>query len=505
MLSDPLYSHVRHEQEDMRAEQLAAVDFLYDNPFSALFADVGMGKAIISLTVMLKVIARLQLRLGSKVLIVAPIRVAIQTWPTEVKEWRHTAHLTHTVLRVSDDDPEIKAYSRQAFQESRDAGLSPAGARARADRIGTIEKDRRRRALVDSNAVIHIIDKGSVDWLVKECTRRGHWPYRVLFVDESSCLGDHGSEIFKALKDVRAYLDRFHQLTATPAAQTYMKFFSMIWLLDKGKRLGSYITHYRERYFDYNPYRRTWSLKPGAAEQIEGAIADICLVMRKNRGEDEKPLVLRRPVLLTDDQADAYRRFETSYVLDLPSGEEIEAQTAAALSQKLLQCASGAVYDQERRVHAFHEQKIEELRQLQDELQGEQLLVAYWFKSSLARLQKAFPKAATMDAEGKLVKSWNDRKLGMLFIHPQSAGHGLNMQFGGHHLACFDLFWALELFLQVIGRLDRPGQDSQVKVHLLTALGTHDEAVADNLVRLESAQEAMYQRLQAIRRRQLGT
>jgi Casjensviridae DNA helicase len=351
------------------------------------------------------------------------------------------------------------------------------------------------RPLLDSPAQLHIINQEAVAKLVTECAARKSWPYRVIVFDESSRLRDHNSVVFKALKRVLPHVDRFIQLTATPASQHYMHLFSQIYLLDKGERFGKHITPFRERYFAYNPYRRTWTIREGAAEEIERLISDICLVMRRKKDFQ----VSVRSIRLSDDLMGEYHDFERDLVLKLPSST-IDAINGAVLCSKLLQFASGAVYDQHKKYHFIHDEKIEELKSLLEETLDEPVMVAYWFKSSLERLQQAFPYAVTMDREGRTEKTWNERKHKLMLVHPQSVGHGLNLQHGGHHVVLFDLFYSLELYTQLIGRLDRPGQTRTVMVHLLSVRGSMDEVVSANLQRLQSAEESMFRRLQEIRR-----
>jgi len=282
-----------------------------------------------------------------------------------------------------------------------------------------------------------------------------------------------------------------------------MHLFSQVWLLDKGDRFGNNITPYRERYFNLNPYTKQYTLRPGADKEIETKISDICLVMRNERTEDEKPIINEWPVRLSQKVMKQYRNFQRDYVLQTET-VDIEAVHGGALSMKLLQLASGVVYDADRNTHWFHDQKIQALKEIEEEALGQPILVGYWFRPSLIRLQKAFPKAITMDRQGKAEAEWNKGNVSMMFIHPASAGHGLNLQFGGHHLAIFDLFWSLELFLQILGRVDRQGQLYRVIVHLLTAKGTEDQTVADKLRVLEDAQDAFFDRLRALHKRIRG-
>lgn len=469
-------------ESDLHDYQKEAVDWLYERPFSALFIDTGMGKTVISSTLL----DRLFLEgFDGKILIVAPIRVANRVWMQEYKLWRHLAYFRPSLLRIDDADPGL-------------TGLKGADK--------TTKKSRLRLLALNSPSPVHVINQEAIPWLVSqyvEVKAKGklreiaRWPYSVVIYDESSRLRDHNSEGFKALKRVLHRIERFHELTATPASQTYMHLFAQIWLLDKGERLGKNITTFRENYFIANPYARTYRLRDGGAEQIEKKIADICLVMRRVKNH----IIRIRSIDLPKEAIKRYRNFERDSILELSEDDLIEASTAAVLSNKLLQFASGAVYDADKKYHVVHDEKIEELKQLVQEIVDQPIMVAYWYKSSLDRLRKAFPEARVMDKEGTLEAEWNKGRVKMMLVHPRGVAHGMNLQFGGHHIVLFDIFWPLELFSQLIDRLDRPGQVHTVMVHLLSARRTHDEVVATNLEQLRSAEEAMFKRLQRIRKR----
>lgn len=462
-----LFRYCVRSPADLTEDQRDAIEFLYSKPASALYLDVGYGKTVISLTLLFRLI--LDDGYTGKILIIAPIRVATRVWPYEPRLWTHLCWMTMTVLRIEDDDPRLLALPRQ--QRS-------------------AEKARLRAELLRSTDQIHIINQEAVDWLVEECARRRRWPYRVVIFDESSRLRNHNSVVFRALHRVRRHIDRFHELTATPASQTYMHLFSQIWLLDRGERFGNSITAFRERYFVHNPYARTWTIRDGAAQEIERLIADICLVRRRDR--DFKVII--RNIKLSDYQMQQYREFEREQILEL-ADQTIDGVNAAVLCGKLLQYASGFVYGEDRRVSTVHDEKLDELRSLVDETLDQPVLVAYWFRESLDRIKKAFPGAAIMDRSGRMEESWNRGEHKIMLVHPQSAGHGMNLQHGGHHLVVYDLWYSRELMTQLIGRLDRQGQTHQVMVHLLCARDTIDELVADNLLRLGENENAFFRRL----------
>lgn len=501
-------SHLHDYQDDL------AIPFMIENPFSALFIDMGLGKSISSLTVIAWLIQELFCELqGDKILVIGPMRVATQTWPDEIRKWRHTAWLNHCLIYVDDDDPQVKLAGRRAAGEARLNGMSAAEARKVQGAAETAEKERQRKVRARAKQTIHIIPSNWVEWLVEFHGR--NWPYRTVFIDESSGFKDHNSGRFKALAKVRreeGLITRLHELTATPAAETYEHLFAQIYLMDKGERFGKGITKYRDKYFNYNKYSRKYKLREGAEEEILAKISDICLVMKAEDYLDiEKPTIVERPVRLSEREMALYTQMQDDLIVTLPNGVEIEAETAAALSSRLLQMASGFLYEtflledentedfkKVKRTHPIHNHKIEMMKEIVEEAQGATILVGYHFKSSLDRLKKAFPQAVVMDREGKCVKAWNKGKIPMLLMHPQSGGHGLNLQDGGHHIVFFDLPWSLELYLQFIGRLARQGQKHPVVVQLLTAIGTLDQTVCQSLSTKEDAQEKLFRILKRL-------
>lgn len=463
------FAHVEHGPEDLHSYQDECIAFGLANPFSAFFIDMGLGKTVSSLTI----IARLLLETfdDDMTLVIGPLRVVTDTWPTEIELWRHTAWMSYTLIR---DDGKAK-----------------------------------KEDLVKQRTSVHFINREQLEWLVYFW--KDAWPYRRVFVDESSSLKDHTSKRFKALAKVRntpGLITRLHLLTATPAAETYIHLFTQMYLLDLGQRLGKNITAYRERYFTYNKYSMKYKLRPGAEEEILAKIADVCLVMKaKDYLSRAEPTVLQRKVTLEPAQLALIKKLEKDFIITLTDGTEIEAKTAAILSSMLLQMASGSVYETQlvedfdtddlkkvKKVHSIHDHKIVALKEIFEEAQtqGEPLLVAYYFQSSLAKLRKAFPNATVMDNGGKCIKPWNAGKIPMLLIHPQSAGHGLNLQHGGHTLIFFDLIYSLEYYLQTIGRIDRQGQANPVIVQLMIAEGTRDQDVAAALVQKQDAQEMLF-------------
>lgn len=503
-------------RSDMHGFQRKAKRFLRDNPFSFLFIDVGMGKTIISLTLIVDMIAE---GWRGRALVIAPLRVAKATWPDEVEEWEHLRGLPYTLIRAEDTDDDIKAAYDETYKpryaKERWYGESPSDAsrfaRAKANPVRQRAKEAKRSAQALEDTQVHIINIERVEWLVEFWikrwkTHREKWPYDTVIIDEASKFGVHNTLRFRALKKTLKRVKRLHELTASPASEGYMKLFAMTYLVDQGERLGRNITAYRERHWNQNPYTKAWTLKPGHDEKIAEKIADITLRLsakdhRDVLGSAGDWLPLKRPVKLSDDLMEIYWRFEETMFLHFDT-HEIEALNGGALVNKLLQFAAGAVYDESKKVVAVHNEKIEALRELKEELGDTPLMVCYWFKSSLDRLKKAFPKAVVMDKAGKCIKPWNDGKIDMLLINPGSAAHGLNMQKGpGHDIAFFDLVWSRELYEQVIGRLARQGQKQLVRVHHLLVLGSADELVYGTLIDKGAGQERLFEFIRAMQRR----
>lgn len=512
------FALVEFEREQMHPYQDEAAQFATDHPFCMLMIDMGLGKTVSSLTVIADLLSAF---LTEKVLVIGPLKVVTDTWPNEIAKWRHTAWMNYTLLRESDDDPRLAEARARARDFGRSEGLGPREVQALQNRAETKERERIRRELAKSPSSIHIINREGIEWLVN--LHAAKWPYRFVIIDESSSFKDHESHRFKALAKVRntpGLIKRLICLTATPAAETYEHLFAQFYLLDRGERLGKDIGWYRERYFTYNQWSRKYKLRPGAEEEILAKIADISLVMKsKDYLPRDEPTIIRRKVKLSPEQIKQIKDFEKHFVLTLTDGTEIEAKTAAMLASMQLQLASGAVYETKyvgdyetedlkkvKKVHHVHDHKIDTLREIFEEAQtqGENILVAYYWQSSLARLKKAFPKAVVMDREAKHAKPWNAGKIPMLLIHPQSAGHGLNLQKGGHILVFFDLIYSLEFYLQTIGRIDRQGQTQPVIIELLVAEGTRDELVADSNIEKQDAQEKLFTILKRLIRKLRG-
>jgi hypothetical protein len=515
------FSQVKRSREDMHRYQEQMAAFAHENPLSLLLVDMGLGKTVSSLTLISDLLWQTEFDAGP-VLIIGPLKVVLNVWPNEIALWRHTAWMSHALIRVDDDDPRLAEASRQDRAKAKERAAKRAELKrqgladdAIAEALGPMQKTVVGRQIMAeiarSRAPIHIINREQVEWLVN--LHGAKWPYRTVIIDESDSFQDHGSHRFKALTKVRrtpGLITRMHLLTATPASESLENLWSQVYLLDLGQRFGKNITAYRRTYFEFNKYNHTYTAREGAQATILEKLSDIALVMKR---EDylprESPTIIPYRVELSPVQAEMVATLEKELIITLPSGVELEAKTAAHLSNMLLQLASGAMYEtllvedednpdgdlkKIKRTHHVHDHKIEALREIYESCrnEGRNLLVSYHFKSTLDRLKKAFPKAVVMGKDGKEEKAWNKGKVPMMFIHPQSAGHGLNLQHGGSTMVVFDLIYSLRYYLQLIGRIDRQGQTKPVVVYILIAKGTRDEDAYGALVDKEDGQAMFF-------------
>ncbi|GFI44209.1 RNA polymerase-associated protein RapA [Lachnospiraceae bacterium] len=428
-----------------------------------LFLDMGLGKTVTTLTAVKELMYnRFQVR---KVLVIAPKKVAEGTWTREKDKWDHTK-----ILRVS-------------------AVLGGQAKRIRA---------------LNTQADIYIINRENVVWLVDYY--RNAWPFDMVVVDESSSFKSHKAKRFKALASMGAHIDRMVELTGTPSPNGLDDLWSQIYLLDGGKRLGRRYTQFRERYFDPGDRGQNviynYKAKPGSEGSILEQISDICISMR---AEDylQLPEVTYHqiPVVLDTRAEKSYHELERKMVLELPSGEEdISVTSAAALSNKLLQLANGAIYDEDHSVHEMHGCKIEAFLELVESLQGKPALVFYNFQHDRERILKALEKSSLRIRELKTFRDeddWNRREIDILLTHPASSAYGLNLQQGGNHVIWFGLTWNYELYTQANKRLHRQGQNERVIIHHLVCSGTRDEDVMKALEKKDDMQEWVMESLKA--------
>ena len=389
---------------------------------------------------------------------IAPLRVASQTWPAEIKKWDHLKGLSYSVAVGTEKD-----------------------------RINALKK----------RATIYIINRENVDWLVNKSGIP--FDFDMVVIDELSSFKSYGAKRFKSLLKVRPSVRRIVGLTGTPSSNGLMDLWAEFRVLDLGQRLGRYITHYRSAYFvpDKRNAEIIFSYKPlpGAEERIYSQISDITISMKSDDYLKMPECVINEvPVYLSEKEWSIYSDFRDEMVANL-GNKEIDAVNAAVLSGKLLQMANGAVYDDKNKAHLIHDRKLDALEDLIEGANGKPVLVAYWYKHDLERIQKRFPVRQIKTS--KDIEDWNNGSIPIAVIHPASAGHGLNLQSGGSTLIWFGLTWSLELYQQTNARLYRQGQNETVVIHHIIAKDTIDEDVMAALTRKEKTQASLIEAVKA--------
>lgn len=432
-----------------------AIEYIKNHPVTALLLDMGLGKTVTTLT------AIRDLMYDSfevhRVLVVAPLRVARDTWPEEIRKWDHLKELTCSVA------------------------------------VGTVTE--RRRAL-QKQADIYIVNRENLVWLWKHCRME----FDMVVLDELSSFKNPQAQRFKAMKALRPKVKRIVGLTGTPSGNGLMDLWAEFRLLDMGERLGKYISQYRNAYFQ--PDKRNgmvvFSYKPllGAEAAIYQKISDITVSMKATDYLKMPDLVsVRTEVNLSEAERKRYQDFKKSLVMELPDGE-VTAANAASLTLKLSQMANGAIYTDDGKTIHLHDRKLDALEDLVESANGRPVLVAYWFRHDKERIcqrMEARELKSTQD-----FADWNAGKIPVALIHPASAGHGLNLQQGGSILIWFGLTWSLELYQQTVARLWRQGQESRTVIvqHIVTK-GTIDERILKALEKKDSSQAALIEAVKA--------
>lgn len=442
--------------------QQYAIQFLTEHPVAALLLDMGLGKTVTTLTAINELLFdRFEIR---RVLVIAPLRVARDTWSAEIEKWEHLKHLKYSVA------------------------------------VGTSAE---RRQALHARTDICILNRENISWLVEESGIP--FDFDMLVIDELSGFKNHQTKRFKALMKVRPKVKRIVGLTGTPSSNGLMDLWAEFRLLDMGQRLGRFIGQYRTAYFQ--PDKRNgmvvYSYKPlpQAEKQIYDKISDITISMKAiDYLQMPELLMTESRVQLSKQEAERYKQLKQDLVLDLPEGE-ITATNAAALSNKLCQMSNGAIYDDENNMIPIHSRKLDALEDMIESANGKPVLVAYWFKHDRTRITERLRKLGVVYQEIKSaesIKNWNSGKLQVALIHPASAGHGLNLQAGGNFLVWFGLTWSLELYQQTNARLWRQGQQSETVViqHIITK-GTIDEHILKALQAKDETQTALMQAVKA--------
>ena len=436
--------------------QTYATNFILEHPIAAVLLEMGLGKSVITLTAIYELMLnRFEV---NKVLVIAPLRVARDTWPSEIDKWEHLKGLTYSVV------------------------------------IGT--EAERLRAL-RTPAHVYLINRENIDWLI---TKSGiPFDFDMVVIDELSSFKSYSAKRFKSLLKVRPRVKRIVGLTGTPSGNGLMDLWAEFRVLDMGERLGRYITRYRNRFFvpDKRNQQMVFSYKPipGAEDEIYRLISDITISMKSGDYLKMPECIINEvPVTLSDEEWSIYDDFREDMVVDLKD-DEIDAVNAASLSGKLLQMANGAVYNEEKEVVHIHDRKLDALEDLIEGANGKPVLIAYWFNHDLERIKNRF--AIREIKTSKDIKDWNNGEIPVAVIHPASAGHGLNIQFGGSTIIWFGLTWSLELYQQTNARLWRQGQYGTVVIHHIIAKHTIDEDVMKALRKKEKVQSALIDSVKA--------
>lgn len=436
--------------------QTYATNFILEHPVAAVLLEMGLGKSVITLTAIYELMLnRFEVE---KVLVIAPLRVARDTWPAEIEKWEHLKGLTYSVA------------------------------------IGT---EAERLAALKRPAHLYLINRENVDWLI---TKSGlPFDYDMVVIDELSSFKSYAAKRFKSLLKVRPRVKRMVGLTGTPSGNGLMDLWAEFRVLDMGQRLGRYITHYRNNFFvpDKRNQQMIFSYKPkpGAEEAIYKLISDITISMKSADFLKMPECVINEvPVVLSEKEWSVYHDLREDMVVALKD-EEIDAVNAAALSGKLLQMANGAVYNENKEVIRIHDRKLDALEDLIEGANGKPVLVVYWYNHDLQRIKQRFSVREIKTSQD--IKDWNNGEIPVAVIHPASAGHGLNIQFGGSTIIWFGLTWSLELYQQTNARLWRQGQNDTVVIHHIIAKDTIDEDVMEALRKKEKIQSALIDSVKA--------
>lgn len=433
--------------------QQFATDFILSHPVSFLILSMGLGKTVITLTALWNLLFD-YFAVGS-ILVIAPKRVAENTWPAEIKKWEHLSWLTFSLV------------------------------------MGNRKK---REEALERKADIYIINRENVAWLVESCRRT----FDMIVVDELSSFKSPKAQRFKALKKIRPMASRIVGLTGTPG--NLMDLWAEIGILDMGQRLGRFIGRYREQFFvpDKRNGEVIFSYRPrqGAEDKIYELISDITISMKALDYLEMPECVFNSVVVkMMPAEKKLYDTMERDMILPFGGDGDIDAVSAAALSGKLQQMANGAVYDESGRTRLIHDRKLDALEDMIEAANGKPLLVAYWFKHDRERIMERF-SVREIDSAGD-IEDWNKGDISVALIHPASAGHGLNLQQGGSTIVWFSQIWSLELYQQLNARLWRQGQKQTVIVQHLVTEGTIDEDILQALEKKDAGQTALIEAVRA--------
>ncbi|HDV6014275.1 TPA: DEAD/DEAH box helicase [Staphylococcus pseudintermedius] len=436
--------------------QKYSIDKIIENKKYGLFLDMGLGKTVSTLTAF----SDLQLLDTNKMLVIAPLNVAKDTWADEIDKWEHLKH-----LRVSK----------------------------------VLGSPKQRIAALNKEADIYVTNKENTKWLCDQYKK--DWPFDMVVIDELSTFKNPSSQRFKAIRKKLPLMKRFVGLTGTPSPNSLLDLWAQVYLIDRGERLETSFSRYRERFFkpthQVSDHVFNWELRDGSEEKIYELIEDVCLSMKAGDYLDMPERIdAVQSVNLSSKERKLYDELEKHYILESEEDGTIVAQSGASLSQKLLQLANGAVYTDDESVRHLHDRKLDKLEEIIEESQGQPLLVFYNFKHDKERIMERFDEVVTLDDKGYKDK-WNAGKVKILLAHPASAGHGLNLQQGGHIIVWFGLTWSLELYQQANARLYRQGQQHTTIIHHIMTDNTVEQRVYKALQNKELTQDELMKAIKA--------
>lgn len=439
-------------RDNLHPYQRRAIDFICQERRCMLALEMGLGKSVSTLTAISDMLGAM---VASKVLVIAPLRVANSVWAQETRTWGHLNHLRVSVCTGS---------------------------------------EKARRAALSVDADVYVINRENVFWLAQNYGKR--WSFDTVVIDESSSFKNASSQRFKALRKMLPYIERMVLLTGTPSPNGLLDLWSQMYLIDYGERLGRTMTGYKQRFFEQDFMGYRFTPRAGSADRIQDLISDKVIHMSAEDYLDLPDRIdIEQGIEMPPKALREYKDFERTMLAELDD-EVVEATTAAVLANKLLQWSNGAMYtDQNGNWAETHKAKLDALAEVVEDNEGENILVAYNYKSDLERLKARFPEARVLDKKQETIDAWNRGAIKMLLAHPASAGHGLNLQRGGALCVWFGLNWSLEYYQQFNARLHRQGQTRPVRIVHIVCKDTIDERVLSVLRSKDAEQGALLRAL----------
>lgn len=450
----------------MHDYQKYAMNFIITHPYCGLFLEMGMGKTYTTL------MALCNLNLKSHVLVIAPKNIARSTWIDEIEKWQIPFRTKSLIVK-----PNGKNFTKK-------------------ERLAIYQQ------VLNDPPTVYFINRELIPDLVSNLPV---WPFPNVVIDESQSFKTYNSKRFKALKSIRPFVERMILLTGTPTPNGLMDLWSQIYLLDQGYRLGNFITRFREQYFYPTLYVQGhpvgWELKNGAESEIYRRISDIVISMKNTKLQLPKLTMNDVYVHMDESEMKLYQRMKKDQVLTFDKVGDVTAVNAAVLAAKLSQMASGALYtDEKRNFKIIHKKKLEQVAYILRNLDSP-AIIAYHFQSDLIMLENYLKDvgidAYRFDGSPEMIHAWNEGKIPVMLLQPASAGHGLNLQQGGHTLIWYTMPWSLEEYLQCNARLYRQGQSEHTVIHHILCKGTIDERIHNILQKKDASQSALIEAVKA--------